>query len=485
MSRDTSSALRLTDWHNAGSGAFGRVFVGTATDGKKYAVKRRYIVSGPDKVQGCVHVNEVDAMCRFSHAHILKARVMQRENPLGDNFRQDSSGPLGSVDTGISYRADLVYLMSEAALCSLHDYSISKDSVVVPEDKDGVKVKEILREHMWQMLWAIGHLHHHGFIHRDIKPANILSMDRPGSQVHISLCDFDMLLPNLPYYEAGRAMTPEYTPPEIMVQGEDVVYSPGVDIWGLGHVLYQLVKGECMFYRGQRRGKDLDQYILAMELQWLPNGSKVEAIISQELKEEVIQSPISLDMGDDEVNDLLSHMLDCDSNTRWTAMQCMGHSFFLGRDIPHDLQDPVKDHMILPYYITEEMATIFDEKIDGFVNAYGFFLGLDILMRVCVNKYRGKPRDLAICCYNLGVKYFDKECANVIPLESETVKRVEYSIISVHLKGRIYRDNLYNHVQPTVSNRRRIYKYLMSPSLFSKPVSFSELLETVQKLLES
>ena len=131
------------------------------------------------------------------------------------------------------------------------------------------------------------------------------------------------------------------------------------------------------------------------------------------------------------------------------------------------------------------MALVFDEKLDGSIDDHGFFLGLDMLLRVCVNKYRGRPRDLAICCYNLGMKYFNKETARVIPLEAETIKRVEYSIIATHLKGKVYRDTIYNHVEPTISNKKRIYKYLMTPSLFTRPRRFSELLEAIQSLLHN
>jgi hypothetical protein len=109
---------------------------------------------------------------------------------------------------------------------------------------------------------------------------------------------------------------------------------------------------------------------------------------------------------------------------------------------------------------------------------YGFFLGLDILMRVCTKKYHGDKRNLAICCFNLGMKFYGKEQALYIPIDPEDAKRIEYSIIADKLDGKIYRDNIYNHIQ---GFHREIYKYLMAPQIF--PCKFSELLTAIKKNL--
>jgi serine/threonine protein kinase len=479
-------SIVLTDTKTVGSGAYGRVYTGRH-EGRRYATKRRYIVDSDRVPPGCVHVNEVDVMCSIKHPHILHAVVMQKNNPLPDSFRLDTVGPNGVAVGDVKFRADLVYLLTDAADGDLSDFSISHSCSIDAENIGD------LRKYMWQILSAIAHLHSRGYIHRDIKPANILFFDENGER-NIRLCDFDMCLPMIPSLESSKAMTPEYTPPEILIQPSDVLYTDKVDIWGAGCVMYHLVKGETIVYRGERRLDDLDNYILAIEKRYFPNGDSVvvpdylvdaiDAINTDDLT-------ISLDLGDDDANDLLRHMLDCDPDKRYTAVQCLQHRFFQGMEVPSALM-PIKenqygdiiydDYIINEHYITEAMGTVFDSQITRLSGdkLYGFFLGLDILMRVCSKKYRGDERNLAICCFNLGMKYFDKEVAIFMRIPPDDAKRIEYNIISNHLGGKIYRDNIYNHIG---KDHMRVYRYLMAKDLY--PNKLSTLINGIRTVLST
>lgn len=476
----------LTDTKSVGSGAYGRVYTGRY-EGKDYATKRRYIVDSDRVPPGCVHVNEVDIMCSIKHPNVLHAIAMQRQNPLPDSFRVDTVGPNGAPMGDVKFRADLVYLLSDAADGDLSDFSINDQCTL---DVDSVND---LRKYMWQILCAIAHLHSRGYIHRDIKPANILFFNEDEGK-GIRLCDFDMCLPMIDHLEASKAMTPEYTPPEILSQPADVIYTSKVDIWGAGCVMYHLVKGESIIYRGDRRSEDLDNYILALESRYFPNGESISIpdYLSDKISAiDISDVSISLDLGDEEANDLLSHMLNCDPDQRYTAIQCLQHPFFQGRDIPKTLY-PVQenqygdviidDYIMDKHHITEEMATVFDSQLNILTDnkLYGFFLGLDILMRVCNRKYKGNGRNLAICCFNLGMKYFDKEFATFMRIPNEDAKRIEYNIISNYLGGRIYRDNIYNHIG---KDHVRVYRYLLAQDLY--PNKLSTLINVIRKALDN
>lgn len=507
------TGILLSDCKIAGYGAYGKVYTGVY-DGKRLATKRRYIVEHATVPPGCIHVNEVDVMCRIKHPHILHAITMQRQNPIPDSFKTDKLNPRGD-NVGVTFRADLIYLICDAADGDLSAFSISNDAKVVDTDSEGVRVKDELRRYMWQVLTAIAYLHAKGQIHRDIKPSNILYFDdvdpngksdngsnREKLIRNIRLCDFDMCLPEIGVFEASKAMTPEYTPPEVLVQGANVIYSPKVDIWGAGHVMYHLVKGESLIRRGKRSGMDLDYYVLATEKALFPNGksvqipSNLEDIVENIIRMDLEDVSIPFDLGDDEANDLLMHMLDCNPDTRWSAIQCLQHPFFQKKEIPKDhfpvLHNTdgdvlIDDHIIEKHYITEEMAQVFDSQIDRLSDneLFGFFLGLDILMRVCSKKYRGNGRNLAICCFNLGMKFYDKETAKFMRIDHEDAKRIEYNIISSHLGGRIYRDNIYNHI---CRDPIRVYRYLMAPDVPDGksllPNKLSTLIRVIRKALD-
>uniref|UniRef100_A0A667HLH7 Mitogen-activated protein kinase 15 n=1 Tax=Lynx canadensis TaxID=61383 RepID=A0A667HLH7_LYNCA len=101
---------------------------------------------------------------------------------------------------------------------------------------------------MYQLLRATKFIHSGGVIHRDQKPSNILL----DASCLVKLCDFGLARPlgGLPEGPEGPALTDYvatrwYRAPEVLLSSS--WYTPGVDMWSLGCVLGEMLRGRPLF----------------------------------------------------------------------------------------------------------------------------------------------------------------------------------------------------------------------------------------------
>ncbi|XP_060536634.1 cyclin-dependent kinase-like 4 isoform X2 [Cylas formicarius] len=180
---------------------------------------------------------------------------------------------------------------------------------------------------IWQTLQGVAYCHQHGCIHRDIKPENILLT---GDGV-VKLCDFGfarMLSPGENYTD--YVATRWYRAPELLVG--DTQYGTPVDVWAIGCVMAELIKGEALW-----PGKsDVDQlYIISCTVgELLPRHMQVfktndffQGVILP-VPQEICSLETKLPMCNPTTIDFLKKCLDKDPSKRWTCTELMNHEYF-------------------------------------------------------------------------------------------------------------------------------------------------------------
>jgi len=154
-----------------------------------------------------------------------------------------------------------------------------------------------------QLLDALAYMHLNNVTHRDLKLENLL-LARPNDISSVVIADFGLARnsKNARQVFSTQCGTPSYVAPEILL-GKP--YSPAVDVWSMGVILYTLLIGSFPFAHNDQQ-------------------SLFRLICSGKVDD---QQPEWGQISDD-VKDLLKGLLDIDPRKRLTAADALNHTWF-------------------------------------------------------------------------------------------------------------------------------------------------------------
>lgn len=170
-----------------------------------------------------------------------------------------------------------------------------------------------------QIMEGVHYLHSQGIVHRDIKLENVLfsSMGAGGdggkARRVLKLCDFGLSK----VFGTGEQLetmcgSPQYVAPEILAiaTGELAQYTPAVDVWSVGVLVYILLCGYSPFDVEDDTGAAQDG----------------DAALFQRIRggQYSLDEPEWHDVSA-EAKDVVRGLLSLDPHARWTAKQALAH----------------------------------------------------------------------------------------------------------------------------------------------------------------
>ncbi|CAD8096059.1 unnamed protein product [Paramecium sonneborni] len=161
-----------------------------------------------------------------------------------------------------------------------------------------------IREAIKIILAALKYLESQDIIHRDIKLENIL-LSKTNDITSLKIIDFGLAIYAKPQQKLSICGTPGYIAPEILKHSNnDEYFTHKSDIFSAGVIFYKLLTKKTLF-RAQNTHEIMEQ-------------NKLCQINFQDIEYKLQKEALSL----------LKSMLDPNPQTRFSAIQCLEHSYF-------------------------------------------------------------------------------------------------------------------------------------------------------------
>ncbi|CAO3592322.1 unnamed protein product [Absidia cylindrospora] len=208
---------------------------------------------------------------------------------------------------------------------------LNSDMEQVIKNKGILFMPADIKSWMMMMLRGLDHCHRSFVLHRDMKPNNLLLTDTGV----LKIADFGLARD---WGDPKKRMTSQvvtrwYRCPELLFGAKE--YSYAVDIWAVGCIFAELML-RTPYVAGDSDMDQLTKIFHALgtptEADW-PGLSSLPDYIQFKPFPKVPLHQYFTAAGRDAI-DLLEKMLVFDPNQRWTAEECLGHSYFRNMPLP-------------------------------------------------------------------------------------------------------------------------------------------------------
>ncbi|CAB9511922.1 MAP kinase-activated protein kinase 2 (Fragment) [Seminavis robusta] len=272
---------------------------------RKYQLMEVLGVGSTSTVHRCLNKDE-DILCACKIIDKLQ---------MEDRF----AGMMAQFQTEV----EALRMLQHPCIIQLYDVYLTEEKIyIVMEQMEGgelfdyVVQKGTLNEEeaskiVRRVTSALVYMHDKNIVHRDLKPENLLlkRKPRPTEDVEVKIIDFGLSKAMVEPVARTFLGTRGYLAPEMLQRRE---YTKAVDTWALGVIVFVLLCG-CLPFDDDSSTVPSDDLVKAKFVLRFPRwASNLSA----------------------SAKDLLSHLLDTDSRTRYTAEQALAHPWVRGQTAP-------------------------------------------------------------------------------------------------------------------------------------------------------